>query len=271
MPSHRQHGRRRAQMSVPAPRHTGRHWSLPPATVPKRGRLGRKMGAIAASGFIMVATLTAAHAGVAHNPDTLDSTAPLAIEKNQPQVTANKDVALSFAAPAISSKPAPSKAPAQAQSIPAQAQSSEVQPASPAPATTAPETPSTTLRPPLASMTVNSPFGFRSNPLSGASGELHTGLDLAATCNTEVFAAGTGTVTEAGWSPYGGGNRIVIDHGNGIQTTYNHLANIGLSVGQQVTQGALVAGAGTTGNSTGCHLHFEVMVNGQTVDPDPFV
>lgn len=120
-------------------------------------------------------------------------------------------------------------------------------------------------------MTINSPFGYRSNPLSGASGELHTGLDLAAACSTAVFAAGSGTVVEAGWSPYGGGNRIVIDHGNGIQTTYNHLASIGLSIGQQVTQGAQVAEAGTTGNSTGCHLHFEVMVNGQTVNPDPFV
>lgn len=264
MPSHRQHGRRRAQISVPAPRYIGRRWSTAPASAPKRGRMGRQISAVAASGFIVVVTLTAAHAGVAHNPEAVETTATSAVEKSQPQVTANKDVEISFAAPAIISKPAPSPAPVQAQS-------SAMQPASPAPVTTTPETTSSALRPPLATMTVNSPFGFRSNPLSGASGELHTGLDLAASCSTEVFAAGAGTVTESGWSPYGGGNRIVIDHGGGLQTTYNHLANLGLSVGQKITQGALVGGAGTTGNSTGCHLHFEVMVNGQTVNPDPFV
>ncbi|MHA7176961.1 M23 family metallopeptidase [Arthrobacter sp. Sr24] len=263
MQSHSQHGRRRAQTPAPPPRNLGHHWSRPPISVSKPGRLGRRFSAVAASGFIVAVTLTAAHAGVAHTPDTLKSATAVAA-KEIPQVTANKDAAISFDTPAITSKPAPPESPAQTQASPLQA-------ARPAPVATTPETSSATLRPPLAAMSVNSPFGYRSNPLSGASGELHTGLDLAATCNTPVFAAGSGTVTEAGWSPYGGGNRIVIDHGNGIQTTYNHLAGIGLSVGQQITQGNEVAGAGTTGNSTGCHLHFEVMLNGQTVNPDPFL
>ncbi len=74
-------------------------------------------------------------------------------------------------------------------------------------------------------------------------------------------------MVEAGWSAYGGGNRIVVDHGNGLKSTYNHLASIETSVGAPVAAGQRLAAAGTTGNSTGCHLHFEVLFNGQTVDP----
>jgi murein DD-endopeptidase MepM/ murein hydrolase activator NlpD len=124
---------------------------------------------------------------------------------------------------------------------------------------------------PLASMTVSSPFGFRGNPLTGEAGEMHTGMDFTGACSTPVLAAAAGTVTEAGWSPYGGGNRIVVDHGNGLKTTYNHLESIGVSLGQTLTQGGQIAGVGTTGNSTGCHLHFEVMVNDQTVDPAAYI
>ncbi|SDI81893.1 Peptidase family M23 [Arthrobacter subterraneus] len=119
---------------------------------------------------------------------------------------------------------------------------------------------------PLGSMATTSSFGYRLSPLTGA-GELHTGLDLVASCTTEVLAAQGGTVVEAGWSPYGGGNRIVIDHGNGLKTTYNHLSVITVSTGQAVGQGEMIANAGTTGNSTGCHLHFEVMINDTVVDP----
>ena len=116
-------------------------------------------------------------------------------------------------------------------------------------------------------MSVASPFGLRTSPITGGSGEFHTGLDLVASCQTAVFAAGSGTVVEAGWSPYGGGNRIVVDHGNGLQSTYNHLSSIETAVGAIVATGQRLAGAGTTGNSTGCHLHFEVLLNGLTVNP----
>ena len=119
---------------------------------------------------------------------------------------------------------------------------------------------------PLGSMATTSSFGYRASPLTGA-GELHTGLDLVASCATDVLAAQSGTVVESGWSPYGGGNRIVIDHGNGLKTTYNHLSVITVSTGQAVGQGELIANAGTTGNSTGCHLHFEVMINDTVADP----
>lgn len=120
---------------------------------------------------------------------------------------------------------------------------------------------------PLEQMISVSPFGFRTSPITGGSGEFHRGQDYAAQCGTSVLAAASGTVTFSGWHPYGGGNRVVIDHGNGLETTYNHLSSSSVQVGQKVGRGDVVALAGTTGASTGCHLHFEVMVNGEVVDP----
>jgi len=120
---------------------------------------------------------------------------------------------------------------------------------------------------PLETLVKSSPFGYRVSPITGGVGEFHRGQDFAAQCGTSVFAAASGTVTFAGWHPYGGGNRVVIDHGNGLETTYNHLSSFDVQVGQKVTRGDVVALSGTTGASTGCHLHFEVMVNGEVVDP----
>ena len=118
---------------------------------------------------------------------------------------------------------------------------------------------------PLANASVTSPFGYR------GTGEFHTGLDFAAGCGTQVLSSAAGTVVEAGFSAYGGGNRIVIDHGNGLQTTYNHLETIAVQLNQSVGAGNPLGVAGSTGNSTGCHLHFEVIVNGQTVDPSSWL
>lgn len=120
---------------------------------------------------------------------------------------------------------------------------------------------------PLDSLITASPFGYRVSPITGGYGEFHRGQDFAAQCGTAVHAAASGTVTFAGWHPFGGGNRVVIDHGNGLETTYNHLSSFDVYVGQKVTRGDTVALSGTTGASTGCHLHFEVMVNGEVVDP----
>ncbi|MCB5274005.1 Lysostaphin [Arthrobacter sp. SO5] len=120
---------------------------------------------------------------------------------------------------------------------------------------------------PLEAMTTVSAFGLRVSPITGGSGEFHRGQDFAAQCGTTVHAAAAGKVTFSGWHPYGGGNRVVIDHGNGLETTYNHLSSSSVKVGQQVSRGDVVAMSGTTGASTGCHLHFEVMVNGDVVDP----
>jgi murein DD-endopeptidase MepM/ murein hydrolase activator NlpD len=120
---------------------------------------------------------------------------------------------------------------------------------------------------PLEQMVTASPFGYRVSPITGGAGEFHRGQDYAAQCGTAVHAAASGTVTFSGWHPYGGGNRVVIDHGNGLETTYNHLSSSSVHVGQKVSRNDIIALSGTTGASTGCHLHFEVMVNGDVVDP----
>jgi len=119
---------------------------------------------------------------------------------------------------------------------------------------------------PLASLTEASPFGWRINPLGGPS-DFHSGEDFVAQCGTQVMAAAAGKVVFTGWVDTGGGNRVVVDHGNGLETTYNHLSSFTVQPGQTVQRGDVVALSGTTGASTGCHLHFEVMVNGQVVDP----
>jgi murein DD-endopeptidase MepM/ murein hydrolase activator NlpD len=124
-----------------------------------------------------------------------------------------------------------------------------------------------TLGAPLDVLVTASPFGYRVSPITGGYGEFHRGQDFSAQCGTAVHAAASGTVTFSGWHPYGGGNRVVIDHGNGLETTYNHLSSSSVHVGQKVSRGETVALSGTTGASTGCHLHFEVMVNGEVVDP----
>ena len=97
----------------------------------------------------------------------------------------------------------------------------------------------------------------------------HSGIDLAVPEGTKVAAAKSGKVSFAGWGN-GYGYRVVIDHPDGTQTTYNHLSDIGVDVGQEVRAGTTVALSGNTGHSTGPHLHFEVKVNGQYADPEDF-
>jgi murein DD-endopeptidase MepM/ murein hydrolase activator NlpD len=97
-------------------------------------------------------------------------------------------------------------------------------------------------------------------------GRIHEGLDIAGGSGTSIAAAATGTVISAGWSG-GYGQLVVLDHGNGLSTAYAHLSSISVSAGQTVPQGSVVGGMGTTGSSTGVHLHFEVRVNGSAVDP----
>ena len=95
----------------------------------------------------------------------------------------------------------------------------------------------------------------------------HLGIDIAAGLGAPVFAADSGVVVVAGWNSSGYGNVIMIDHGNGYSTVYGHLSQINVSLCQGVTQGQVIGLAGSTGNSTGAHLHFEVRLNGGYVDP----
>ena len=124
-----------------------------------------------------------------------------------------------------------------------------------------------TLRAPLEFLTPSSSFGHRINPLTGEAGEFHWGQDFAAKCGTRVYAADSGTVRAVGWHPWGGGNRVEIDHGNGLITTYNHLESIAVKQGASVEVGEVIAKVGTTGMSTGCHLHFETILNGVHTNP----
>ena len=90
---------------------------------------------------------------------------------------------------------------------------------------------------------------------------MHEGVDIAVPSGTPVHAAAAGTVIHAGWLG-GYGNLVVVDHGNGISTAYAHNTSVAVAVGQQVAQGDVIAYSGSTGNSTGPHVHFEVRVNG---------
>jgi len=117
--------------------------------------------------------------------------------------------------------------------------------------------------------TITSPFGYRRNPFGGGM-EFHQGLDIAAPMGTTITAAASGTVISAGW--YGGyGNYILIDHGGGMATGYGHCSQIFVSVGQQVQKGQAIGAVGSTGASTGPHVHFEVRINGKPVDPVPYL
>ena len=120
---------------------------------------------------------------------------------------------------------------------------------------------------PLESLRESSPFGLRTSPITGSAGEFHWGQDYAAACGTRVYAADAGVVRAVGWHPWGGGNRVEIDHGNGLITTYNHLEAIAVKKGDSVRVGEVIARVGTTGSSTGCHLHFETILNGSHKNP----
>jgi LysM repeat protein len=95
----------------------------------------------------------------------------------------------------------------------------------------------------------------------------HLGIDIAAGLGAPIYAADSGVVVTAGWNSSGYGNVIMIDHGNGYSTVYGHLSQINVSLCQGVTKGQVIGLAGSTGNSTGAHLHFEVRLNGGYVNP----
>lgn len=122
---------------------------------------------------------------------------------------------------------------------------------------------------PTTPVLLNSGFGYRADPFTRAAA-MHAGLDFDGTMGQAIYAAADGVVVSAG--PQGGyGNAIDIAHGNGLMTRYGHLSKIAVRPGQKVTRGTRIGSMGSTGRSTGTHLHFEVRMNGQAVNPRPFL
>jgi murein DD-endopeptidase MepM/ murein hydrolase activator NlpD len=117
---------------------------------------------------------------------------------------------------------------------------------------------------------ITSGFGVRIGPRTGRI-ERHTGWDIAGGFGSFVRATAPGVVVEAGWTNVGYGQHVVIDHGYGYRTLYGHLSKIGVSVGQRVSAGDYLGNIGSTGNSTGPHLHYEVRVGNAPINPGPFL
>jgi murein DD-endopeptidase MepM/ murein hydrolase activator NlpD len=122
---------------------------------------------------------------------------------------------------------------------------------------------------PAAVMLMSSGFGYRSDPFTGG-GAMHAGLDFKGPIGTPILAAAEGKVTFAGHQG-GYGNCIEITHANGLVTRYAHLSGFNVSLGQKVARGVQIARMGSTGRSTGSHLHFEVRLNGQAINPRKFL
>lgn len=112
---------------------------------------------------------------------------------------------------------------------------------------------------------ITSPFGYRTHPIFGTT-IFHAGIDIGVDYGTPIHAADSGVVVYSGWIS-GYGNAVIIDHGGGISTLYGHNQSLVVSEGQSVSKGSVIAYAGSTGNSTGPHCHFEVDVNGSPVNP----
>ena len=123
---------------------------------------------------------------------------------------------------------------------------------------------------PLRTAEFTSGFGVRSDPFRHGAA-MHPGIDLAAPYGTPVYATADGTVLRAGWNSGGYGNLVEIDHGRGIVTRYGHMSKVIVSEGQRITRGQQVGYVGSTGRSTGNHLHYEVRIDNSPVNPIPFM
>jgi murein DD-endopeptidase MepM/ murein hydrolase activator NlpD len=125
-------------------------------------------------------------------------------------------------------------------------------------------------KPVKANVSFTSGFGVRSDPFH-FSAAMHPGIDLAGAYGTPIYATADGTVLRAGWNSGGYGNLVEIDHGRGITTRYGHMSAILVAAGQHVTRGQQIGRMGSTGRSTGNHLHYEVRIDGRAVNPIPFM
>jgi len=116
---------------------------------------------------------------------------------------------------------------------------------------------------------VASGFGYRIDPIYKTP-KMHTGLDFAASIGTPIYATGNGVVSEASYDPGGYGNHVIIDHGYGYETLYGHMVKMKVRNGEHVMRGEVIGWIGSTGKSTGPHCHYEVIKNGQKIDPVHF-
>ncbi|MEA4910990.1 MAG: M23 family metallopeptidase [Oscillospiraceae bacterium] len=119
---------------------------------------------------------------------------------------------------------------------------------------------------PISGARFTSAFGARNDPFETGETESHSGIDLACEYGTPIYAAGRATVVSAGYQGEWG-NVIILDHGFGYETIYAHLSSIAVSAGDSVAKGQLLGAAGSTGRSTGTHLHFSVQYDGELIDP----
>ncbi len=117
---------------------------------------------------------------------------------------------------------------------------------------------------------INNEFGFRRNPFGGRTYEFHGGIDIDGERGDVVVSPAAGTVSKAGWQG-GYGNLIEIDHGNGLTTRYGHLSKVEVAVGDPISRGQLMGYVGSTGRSTGPHLHYELRFNDQPINPRRFL
>jgi murein DD-endopeptidase MepM/ murein hydrolase activator NlpD len=124
-------------------------------------------------------------------------------------------------------------------------------------------------KPVLGEVEFSSGFGVRTDPFNGRPA-MHTGLDFRASMGDPVRATANGKVVSAGWSG-GYGRMVEIDHGNGLSSRYGHLSEINVKVGDTIKIGQIVGAVGSTGRSTGPHLHYETRIDGEAVDPQKFL
>jgi murein DD-endopeptidase MepM/ murein hydrolase activator NlpD len=124
-------------------------------------------------------------------------------------------------------------------------------------------------KPVIGEVEFTSGFGVRSDPFLGRPA-MHTGLDFRAASGDPVRATANGKVVSSGWAG-GYGRMVEIDHGNGLSTRYGHLSEIGVRVGDSIKIGQVIGAVGSTGRSTGPHLHYETRIEGEAVDPQKFL
>ena len=124
-------------------------------------------------------------------------------------------------------------------------------------------------KPVVGEVEFTSGFGVRSDPFLGRPA-MHTGLDFRAAQGDPVRVTANGKVVSAGWAG-GYGRMVEVDHGNGLSTRYGHLSEIGVKVGEYVKIGQVIGAVGSTGRSTGPHLHYETRIDGEAVDPQRFL